>query len=151
MKSSTQPYPDDLRISYATNPTNNKITIVTESDVDKWELKASRRALGNIKTLLYGQPMLDLIRAQCEEGDRYFKSILAVSEGRWEECVTDLHVSGMKVAEVMSLRHRLLGLLRDQMSTRFLLHIHPEHYTVPPYDSEGIIEVIGEHMARLRI
>jgi hypothetical protein len=37
------------------------------------------------------------------------------------------------------------------MATQFLLHIHPEHYTVPPYDSEGIIEVIGEHRARLRI
>ena len=145
------PYPDDLRISYATNPTNYKITIATESGVDRWELKASRRALANIKRMLYGQPMLDLIRAQCEEGDRYFKYILAVSEGEWEECVTDLHVSGMKVTEVMSLRARLLGLSRDEMATEFLLHIHPEHYMVPPYESEGIIEVIGEHMARLRI
>ena len=147
----SSPYPDGFSISYATNPTNNKITIATEADVDKWELKASRRALANIKALLHGQPMLDQLSAQCEEGDRYFKSVLAVSEGRWEECVTDLHVSGMKVAEVMSFRKQLLRLSRDEMATRFLLHIHPEHYAIPPYESEGIIEVIGEHMARLRI
>lgn len=63
----------------------------------------------------------------------------------------DLHVCGLTVAEVMSLRKRLLGLSRDEMATKFLLHIHPEHSTIPPYESEGIVEVIGEHMARLRI
>jgi hypothetical protein len=52
--------------------------------------------------------MLELIKAQCEEGDRYYKSLLAASDGKWRECVTDLHVTGMNIADVMSLRTRCL-------------------------------------------
>ena len=39
---------------------------------------------------------------------------------------------------------------RREMALQRLLRAHPEHYMIPPYE-EGIVEVIGEHMARLRI
>jgi hypothetical protein len=32
-----------------------------------------------------------------------------------------------------------------------ILPIHPEHYAWPPYEGEDIVEVVGEHVARLRI
>ena len=36
------------------------------------------------------------------------------------------------------------------MALDLILSAHPEHYMLPPYP-EGIVEEIGEHMARLRI
>ena len=49
---------------------------VDNNQVDSWELKSSHRALKNLKTLLAGQPMLDLIKNQIEEADIYYKDII---------------------------------------------------------------------------
>ncbi|OKL62498.1 hypothetical protein UA08_02533 [Talaromyces atroroseus] len=127
--------------------------LYNDTDVNLWELRASRRALANIKNLLFGQPMLDLVQAQCEQGDAYYRSLLDASDGQWRECRTDMHVPGLKVGDITSTRQRWLEMKHDEMHRSKLLPMHPEHYTVPPHmnGEEGIVEVIGEHMARLRI
>ncbi|KAH8658381.1 hypothetical protein BX600DRAFT_500323 [Xylariales sp. PMI_506] len=126
-----------------------------DADVDFWELRASRRALANLKTLLYGAPMLALVRAQCELGDAYFKSLLAASEGRWRECRTDMHVVGMGVRDVIGARKKLLTLSERDRALQTLLPAHPEHYAKPSGgasdDQEGVVEVIGERMVSLRL
>lgn len=48
----SSPCQSKLRVSYITHPTTANRMTATESDVDAWELRASRRALANIKTLL---------------------------------------------------------------------------------------------------
>ncbi|MCJ1401590.1 hypothetical protein MMC11_004806 [Xylographa trunciseda] len=123
-----------------------------DRDVDFWELRASRRALANLKTLLYGTPMLDLVKAQCEQGDVYFKSLLAASQDRWHECRADMHVHGVGVRDVMDARKKLLAMNERDRALRTLLPAHPEHYAKPACEGqEGVIEVIGEHMMSLRM
>lgn len=162
LTTSSIPLPASTRIAFP-NALNNpdaepKITYhiggqtLTDQDANGWELRASRRALANLKTLLFEQPMLDLIKRQCEEGDAYYKALLAASKGRWRECRTDLHVQGVNLGVVMGARSMLLAMSRENRALRALLPLHPEHYAVPQYEGqEGMIEVIGEHMARLRI
>ncbi|RFU27280.1 hypothetical protein B7463_g9047, partial [Scytalidium lignicola] len=124
----------------------------SDRDVDFWELRASRRALANLKTLLYGTPMLDLVKAQCEQGDIYFKSLLAASKDCWHECRTDMHVISVGVRDVMDARKKLLTMKNRERVLRTLLPAHPEHYAKPACEGqEGVIEVIGEHMMSLRM
>ena len=40
--------------------------------------------------------------------------------------------------------------VKDRMALEVILSAHPEHCMLPPYP-EGIVEVIGKHIARLRI
>lgn len=125
--------------------------------VDAWELKAARRALMNLKTLLYGQPMLDLIQKQIEASDAYYKEIIAASDGKYRECRVDLHVKGLTATQIQNFRKRHMTQAadkqkaRDAMALGLMLPAHPEHYALPPDYQEGIIEVIGEHMARIRV
>lgn len=122
----------------------------TQSSIDAWELKAAKRDLHNLKTLLYGQPMLDLLASQIEASDAYYKEIIAASHGRFRECRTDLHVTGVSATQVVQFRTKTMGAEKRDMALRTLLPAHPEHYALPPYE-EGIVEVIGGRMARLRI
>ncbi|GAB7352926.1 hypothetical protein MBLNU459_g3508t1 [Dothideomycetes sp. NU459] len=123
-----------------------------DRDVDLWELRASRRALGNLKTLLYGTPMLDLVKVQCGQGDVWFKSLLAASNGRWCECRTNMHVVGVGVRDIMDARNRLSAMDERDRTLRTLLPAHPEHYAKSVGEGqEGVIEVIGEHMMSLRM
>lgn len=62
------------------------------SSIDAFELRAARRALFNLKTLLCGQPMLDLIQAQILQSDKYFHSITEKSQNEWKECRVEIHV-----------------------------------------------------------
>ncbi|KAI1084723.1 hypothetical protein F5B20DRAFT_522981 [Whalleya microplaca] len=132
---------------------------VTSSQVDSFELNAARRAMKNLKSLLGGQKMYDLIRQQVEEGDAYYKDIIAKSNGQWRECRTDMHVKGITATQVQENRKRhIVSMTGESQSLDdknaaglgMILPAHPEHYLVPLYD-EGIVEVIGEHMARVRI
>lgn len=130
-----------------------------DQGVDAWELKAARRALMNLKTLLYGQPMLDLIQKQIEASDTYYKEIIAASDGKYRECRVDLHVKGLTGTQIQKFRKLRMEQAvvqgtqeaKDAMAFGLMLPAHPEHYALPPDYPEGVIEVIGEHMARLRI
>jgi hypothetical protein len=128
-----------------------------DSSVDAWELKASRRALKNLKTLLCGKQMQDLIQQQIDQGDAYYKEIVAASGGQYKECRVDLSVTGITATQMLRFRQKHMKMLeeasqevKDRMALDLILSAHPEHYMFPPYP-EGIVEVIGEHMARLRI
>ncbi|EOO01710.1 putative cellulose-binding protein [Phaeoacremonium minimum UCRPA7] len=123
--------------------------------VDAWELKASRRALRNLRTLLAGQPMLNLIAKQIEEADEYYKSIIAESQGQYKESRIDLKVKGLTVGQFMTWQREWVEDLKTHEGKRgFYLNTmvpaHPEHYALPDYPI-GIIETIGEHIARVRL
>ncbi|KAI9926629.1 hypothetical protein MW887_004398 [Aspergillus wentii] len=122
----------------------------SDSTVDSWELHASRRALMNIKTLLFQQPMLDLLKPQIDAGDAYFRSLVAASNGKYRECRTDLKVSGITATRILETRMQWLRMSAEEMALQRLLPMHPEHYTIPHYP-DGIVELIGGHMARVRI
>jgi hypothetical protein len=127
----------------------------TERDVDSYELYFARRALANLKALLHGQPMMDLLADQCADGDAYFKTLLAESNGRFEECVTSLSVRGLRAIDIQAARKAWLrSLSKDEFALAKLLPIHPEHYAAPDFGHAGedsVVEVIGGHVVRLRI
>ncbi|KAG0284783.1 hypothetical protein BGZ96_010873 [Linnemannia gamsii] len=128
---------------------------VDDNEVDSWELKASRRALRNLKTLLAGQPMLDLLKNQIEEADAYFKDIIAKSNGQYRESRIDLQAKGITLTQFMEWWKVWMGDLqapdiKQKVFLDTMVPAHPEHYALPPYGS-GIVETIGEHVARVSI
>ena len=64
-----------------------------------------------------------------------------------------MHVTGITATQMMGMRKKWLGMPREQMAREIMLPAHPEHYATGPYDSdeEGVVEVIGEHVARLKV
>jgi hypothetical protein len=128
---------------------------VENNEVDSWELKASRRALRNLKTLLAGQPMLDLLQSQIEVADAYYKDIIARSDGQYRESRIDLKAKGITLAQFMEWwKVWMVELqkpeIKQQVFIDTMVPAHPEHYTLSPYQS-GVVETIGEHIARVRI
>lgn len=128
---------------------------VSSNDVDSWELKASRRALRNLKTLLAGQPMLNLLKPQIEEADAYYKEIIDKSKGQYKESRIDLKANGITVASFLDWWGEWMQELQDEEKKvetflETMVPAHPEHYALPPYPS-GVVETIGEHIARVQI
>ncbi len=128
---------------------------IHDVDVDCWELKASRRALRNLKTLLNGQPMLDLLADQIEAADLYYKSIIDKSNGQYKESRIDLQAKGITKDEFMAWwKEWMIALMKAESKQQTFLETmvpaHPEHYALPPYPA-GIVETIGGHVARVRI
>ena len=121
---------------------------VQESSVDEWELKASRRALWNLKFLLHGQPMHDLLAEQMEAGDKYFTSLIEASDGKFRECRVDIAVQGLTAEQFVTW---FLGAMK--MDKRALAErtypAHPEHYALPLGARLGGVELIGGHIARM--
>src|SRR6516162_3334878 len=70
--------------------------------IDAWELKAAKRALANLRQLLYGQPMRDLLAQQIEESDRRLKQYLADSHGEFAMTQVILRARGLKSADFFS-------------------------------------------------
>ncbi|KAG2194444.1 hypothetical protein INT46_011340 [Mucor plumbeus] len=128
---------------------------VENNEVDSWELKASRRALKNLKTLLAGQPMLDLIQNQIEEANTYYKDIIAKSNGQYRESRIDLKAKGITLAQFMEwwkvwMANMENPEIKQQVFLDTMSSAHPEHYALPS-NSGGIVETIGEHIARVHI
>ena len=125
------------------------------NEVDAWELKASRRALENLKSLLVGQPMLDLLKDQLDASDAYYKDIIAESNGQYKESRIDLKAKGISLAQWMDwwkvwLMESSNPETKQKNFMETMIPAHPEHYTTPPYPG-GIVETIGGHVARVRI
>lgn len=120
-----------------------------EAAVDAWELKASRRALMNLKTLLHGEPMLDLLKEQISEADRYYASLVAASGGQYRECRVDISADGLTATEFMQWFAETVTMDSGVAALERVYPAHPEHYSNPP--QPGIVEVIGGHVARLRM
>lgn len=127
---------------------------IGSSEIDGWELKAAYRALLNLKTLLYEQPILDLLAQQIQEGDTYFKDLIAKSDGRFTESRVDFSVQGLTSGQFLSWFKSIGAKSAPESVKRLFLDImapaHPEHYALGPY-SIGIVETIGGHICRVRI
>lgn len=128
---------------------------VENNEIDSWELKASRRALRNLKSLLAGQPMLDLLKPQIEEADVYYKDIIEKSNGQYKESRIDLQAKGITLAQFMEWwKVWMVDLQKPETKQQVffdtMVPAHPEHYSLSPYQS-GVIETIGEHIARVQI
>lgn len=128
----------------------------TSEEVDLLELKAARRALLNLRTLLHGEPMRELIRAQVEAADKQWKEWLAASNGKWREVRLDLGVEGFSATQMVQTLAALQsqaagGGDRDEFMIKFMYPMHPEHYVNPPYEVGGIVETLGAMPTRLRL
>ena len=139
----------EMKVSTSTKGT------VTEDDVVRWELKAARRGLMNLRTLLYGAPMTALLKAQIEESDRRIKEYIAASKGEVSECRTTVAVNGLKAdaffAHMVSESQKMSNgtpAEKSELMIKSGFVIHPEHYALPPYP--GIIETIGGLPTRMR-
>ncbi|MCR1784951.1 hypothetical protein KVF89_20590 [Nocardioides carbamazepini] len=121
-----------------------------DTDVDRWELKAARRALRNLRTIAAGQPLMDLLADQISEGDRYHKALIGASDGTYRESKAEMTVRGITGTELAEwFRSRFTtGTLADKMA---MLFAHPEHYVQPPdFANGGNVEPIGGHLARFK-
>lgn len=143
--------PPNLSLTYS-HPNGEAISTAS---IDSWELKASRRALKNLKTLLSNQQMLDLLAPEIAKADAYYKSIIAKSNNEFKESRIDLQARGLKVAHFMAWWEEWMSDLQDpetkhETFLETMVPAHPEHYALPPYPS-GVVETIGEHIARVQI
>lgn len=121
-----------------------------ESEVDRWELKAARRALRNLKDVAGGQVMMDLLGEQIDDGDRYHKELVAASGGTYRESRTEFTVrglSGTRLAQWFGAQAGS-GRFRDKP---LLVNAHPEHYVEPPAYTGGMVETIGGHLTRFKV
>ncbi|RSL59445.1 hypothetical protein CEP53_005798 [Fusarium sp. AF-6] len=128
---------------------------VSNVETDAWELKASRRGLLNLKTLLYGQPMHDLLKTQLEEADAFYKQLILDFNGEYKESRIYLKAKNFKSSYFMDWQKQIAEVMKSEEVKRdfFLKSVataHPEHYAMPAYPA-GIIETIGEHVARVQV
>ena len=130
----------------------NGRTLSTD-EINTWELKAARRGLQNLKILLEGQQMLDLLEQQIEQGDTFFKDIIARSNGEFMESRVDFKATGLKSSQFLDWFRQIdtnktpEGIRRLYQDT--MAPAHPEHYSLGPYPV-GIVETIGQHICRVR-
>jgi hypothetical protein len=123
--------------------------------IDAWELKAAKRALANLRELLYGQPMRDLLREQIEESDRRLKRYLADSHGEFAMTQVILRATGLKSADFFATVRAALAAVDgapeqvQEYVIRNVFPMHPEHYTLPPY--RGVVETMGGIPTRSRV
>ena len=122
---------------------------VGDQGIDEWELKASRRILRNLRTLLAGEQMLDLIKDQVEESDRQLKQYLAESDGEYTGTQVKLAIKGLSIAQFMpTLQEIMGGVASDDEKTRrealdMAFTAHPEHYAMVPGTPPAVIETMG--------
>lgn len=124
---------------------------VDDTGIDGWELAASRRALDNLRTLLHGRPMLDLLAEQIEEAERLHKQYLKASHGEFTAAHTILRVDGISLADFFG---QGSGVTEDVKPGEFtpearktytfdrFFQMHPEHYAFGD-DYFGGVETMG--------
>lgn len=121
-----------------------------DAAIDSWELKAARRALKNLKSLLGGREMVDLLSEQIQAGDNHHRAIVAASDGTWRESKAEFAVRGLSGTD-------LANWFQGQAATgRFedkslLLNAHPEHYGEPPEYVGGMVETIDGQVTRFQV
>ncbi|MFJ8808181.1 hypothetical protein [Streptomyces sp. NPDC102490] len=121
-----------------------------ETEVDRWELEAARRALRNLKSVVGGQVMMDLLGEQIDDGDRYHKELVAASRGTYRESRTEFTVYGLSGTQLAEWFQAQAGTGRFQDKS-LLVNAHPEHYVEPPSYTGGMVETIGGHLTRFKV
>jgi hypothetical protein len=119
-----------------------------DAGIDAWELKAAKRALRNLKTLLAGQPMMDLLADQMRESDHFHKALIAQSDGKYRESRTDLRVPGFRAQQLIDSMERQFA---KGFNVQATLASHPEHYVLPPQYKAGMVETIGGLPTRFKV
>jgi len=128
---------------------------VDDRGIDAWELKAARRALTNLKELLYGPPMRELLNAQIEEADKNLKQYLAASNGEFRQTQVIVTAAGITMAAFFPTLRAALSAVDGspehlrQVAIDLLFPMHPEHYALPPY--RGVVETMGGIPTRSRV
>ncbi|MEA5118855.1 MAG: hypothetical protein VB036_14750 [Propionicimonas sp.] len=133
--------------------------LADDARLDQWELEASRRALGNLRTLLYGQPMLDLLKDQLDAHDEEFRGYVAASNDEWSECHVVLRADGITLDEALPVIAESMAAMGASGATGFeakrdavesvIFPIHPEHYSV--LEEVGGVETMGGTPFRTRL
>ncbi|RSL69713.1 hypothetical protein CEP54_002146 [Fusarium duplospermum] len=99
--------------------------------------------------------MLDLLKTQIEEADAFYKQLVLDSNGEYKESRIDIKAKNFKSSYFMEWQKQLAEVMKSEEVKRdfFLKSVataHPEHYAMSPYPA-GIIETIGEHVARVQV
>ncbi|MFV8230018.1 hypothetical protein [Mycolicibacterium fortuitum] len=124
---------------------------LTDTDIDAFELEASRRILLNLRELLFGQPMLDLIRDQVDASTRRYQDAVAASGGEYQVGQIILGVKGISAKELFPWIAANIGAAmaagddderKRTLSSSFVFPMHPEHYAMAP-GGVGVIETMG--------
>ena len=119
-----------------------------DARVDQWELEASRRALANLRELLYGQPMMDLLGEQIAEADKLHRAYLAASKGEFTQTRVTMAAKGISLKELASIfaaaARPNVSSFEDsrEMAISMAFPAHPEHYS-PARDFNGVVETMG--------
>lgn len=98
--------------------------------------------------------MLGLLEKQIQEGDRYFKDLIAKSNGQFVESRVDFSAKGLTSSQflewfkIVDTKESLEGIRHFYLN--IMAPAHPEHYALGPYPI-GIIETIGNHICRVRL
>jgi hypothetical protein len=143
---------NDVNVKVSADTTHG---LADDRRIDEWELKAARRALVNLRELLYGAPMLNLLGKQIEQADHDLKRYLADSDGEFSQTQVILTAEGLTVADfIPTLRAALAAVDNSPLELRnaaigFIFPAHPEHYALPPY--HGVVETMGGIPTRSRV
>lgn len=137
------------------DPSNSSITARTstwtldEAGIDRLELDAARGVLENLKTLLYGEPMLKLIEEQIDQSDANFKKWIEESNGLYTGDRVDLEIKGLSTEELFGTIAQILGGAFQEGEERrqsFLtgaVPAHPQHYGFSLEGPGGIETMAG--------
>jgi hypothetical protein len=143
----------------AINFDNKHVGPASEAVVDAWELKASRRALLNLRKLLHDQPMIDLLKPQIEQQDALLRDYVAKSGGKFKLSITSGTVKGLNSGQFFgwmmeNFRAAMPGVstpeARRAATFKIGYPMHPEHYVAPP-TYLGIVETMGGLPTRIRV
>lgn len=122
---------------------------VDDAGIDTFELEASRRALANLRTLLYGKPMWDLIEAQVDASEKQFQEWYAASNGEYRGGQVKLAIDGVSVKQLFGSIMQTLGAAfepdaaaKKQAVIDGVFPAHPEHYGLA-LEGPGGVETMG--------
>lgn len=121
-----------------------------EAVIDGWELTAARRALRNLKSVIGGLEMMELLAEQIRAGDDHHKAIVAASADTWRESRAEFAVRGLSGTDLANWFRGQAATGRFQDKT-LLVNAHPEHYGEPPEYVGGMVETIDGYLTRFQV
>lgn len=119
-----------------------------DTQVDAWELDVSREVFANLRELLYGPPMMDLLADQMAEAERLHRHYLKKSNGEFAQAQVLMKVKGVSLASIAELFGEALGKeVKSFDDVRELaldvsFPSNPEHYS-PAGTFVGVVETMG--------